>query len=150
MTDKRIAVAVGILFNKAGQFLVQQRREGADCAGKWEFPGGKLTAGERPKAALLRELNEELGIRLSASKPLTVLEHDYPHAKVRLHVYICNRWAGEPLGMEGQAILWAHPTAIAKLDLLAAAVPLLALAVNALQFPAQLQPKALRAEATKP
>ncbi len=132
MKAKRLEVAVGVLVNHSGQLLVQQRREGTDCAGAWEFPGGKVETDETPQQALQRELKEELGIKLETMQVLTVLEHDYAHANVRLHTFICEQWSGKPLGIEGQTILWAEPTAIAELDLLEAAVPLLEMAVDAL------------------
>ncbi len=125
----RVEVAVGILSKATGELLVQQRRQGTDCAGQWEFPGGKLEADESPLGALARELREELSIEidLASCEPLTVLEHDYSHAKVRLHTYRITRWSGEPQGTEGQTIVWADPSEILKLDLLEAAYPLLKL-----------------------
>ncbi|MFT5258407.1 MAG: 8-oxo-dGTP diphosphatase [Saprospiraceae bacterium] len=132
MARKRIDVAVGILINEHAQLFAQQRPEGTDCAGKWEFPGGKLEPGESAVDALVRELKEELGITLVAQQPLTVLEHNYAHADVRLHTYLCQQWEGKPIGLEGQTTLWAEPSAIAELDLLEAAVPLLNLANQAL------------------
>ncbi len=123
-------VAVGILVNQVGQLLVQQRPGGSDCAGQWEFPGGKLEQGESAREALKRELHEELGIVLHSEEILTILEHDYPHAKVRLHTYISKTWQGKPIGLEGQTTMWAEPSAVAQLDLLEAAVPLLTLAVQ--------------------
>lgn len=129
---KRLGVAVGILVNADGQLLVQQRGAGTECAGYWEFPGGKVEQGETPQQALQRELREELGIELAAMQDLTVLDHDYDHANVRLHTFICESWEGNPLGVEGQTIVWAESTAISELDLLEAAIPLLEMAIEEL------------------
>ncbi len=119
---------MGVLCNQQGQLLVQQRREGTDCAGHWEFPGGKLETGESAEQALERELQEELGIILGVLGNLACLEHDYEHAKVRLHTFLCREWQGKAMGMEGQTILWAEPSAVRELNLLDAAFPLLDLA----------------------
>ena len=83
-----------------------QRPEGKPYAGYWEVPGGKIEVGESVFDALKRELQEELGIDIEASVELLILEHDYPHAYVRLHVSIIRQWQGVPLGKEGQALSW--------------------------------------------
>lgn len=129
---KRIEVAVGILCREDGHFLVQERRAGTDCAGQWEFPGGKQEVDESIEAALVRELNEELGIDITTPAPLTVWEHDYDHAQVRLHTFLIRDWQGEANALEGQQIAWLLPDDIRQLNLLAAAHPLLGLAVSAL------------------
>ena len=99
-------VAAGILINKEGRYLLGQRPEGKPYAGYWEVPGGKVEKGETVFQALQRELQEELGIDIHASEELTVLEHDYPHAYVRLYVSIIRNWSGTPKGCEGQALSW--------------------------------------------
>ena len=99
-------VAAGILLDSAGRYLLGQRPEGKPYAGYWEVPGGKIEAGETVFTALKRELQEELGIDIEASEELTVLEHDYPHAYVRLHVSIIRHWHGTPTGCEGQQLSW--------------------------------------------
>ena len=128
MPGKRIQVAVGILLRSEKQLLIQQRRMGTDCAGQWEFPGGKLEPGETPEQALRRELQEELNIVIGEATFLTSLEHDYDHAHVSLHTYIIREWTGEPEGLEGQEIAWGSPQQLIEYDLLEAAYPLLALA----------------------
>ncbi|OYY53109.1 MAG: CTP pyrophosphohydrolase [Polynucleobacter sp. 17-46-58] len=99
-------VAAGILLDATGRYLLGQRPEGKPYAGYWEVPGGKIEAGESVFDALKRELQEELGIDIQESEELLVLEHDYPHAYVRLHVSIIRQWQGTPRGKEGQALSW--------------------------------------------
>jgi 8-oxo-dGTP diphosphatase len=99
-------VAAGILLDTQGRYLLGQRPEGKPYAGYWEAPGGKIEKGESVFEALKRELQEELGIEIESSEELTVLEHDYPHAYVRLHVSVIRQWSGTPVGCEGQALSW--------------------------------------------
>ena len=99
-------VAAGILLDTEGRYLLGQRPEGKPYAGYWEVPGGKIEKEESVFEALKRELWEELGIEIESSEELTVLEHDYPHAYVRLHVSIIRNWSGTPKGCEGQALSW--------------------------------------------
>jgi len=133
MSKKRLQVAVGILVRDDHSLLIQQRRAGTDCAGQWEFPGGKLESGETAEHALKRELQEELNITIKDAKFLTCLEHDYEHAHVSLHTYMICEWTGEPEGLEGQAIVWGPPDELIEYDLLEAAYPLLELASGNLQ-----------------
>lgn len=121
----RVQVAVGVLVADDQSLLIQQRRKGTDCAGLWEFPGGKLEDGESPETALQRELKEELGISINDLTFLCRQEHDYAHAHVSLHTYLVHRWTGKPKGVEGQKIIWALADAIRQYDLLEAAYPLL-------------------------
>ena len=99
-------VAAGILLDAKGRYLLGQRPEGKPYAGYWEVPGGKIEKGETVFEALKRELQEELGIDILSSEELTVLEHDYPHAYVRLHVSIIRDWTGIPKGCENQSLSW--------------------------------------------
>jgi 8-oxo-dGTP diphosphatase len=99
-------VAAGILLDSEGRYLLGQRPEGKPYAGYWEVPGGKIESGESVFAALKRELQEELGIDIESGEELVVLEHDYPHAYVRLHVSIIRKWRGVPRGCEGQSLSW--------------------------------------------
>lgn len=105
--NKKITdVAVGVLVRDDGSYLLGSRPEGKPYAGYWEFPGGKLEENESVEQALYRELNEELGIQISGSQPWEVIEYDYPHAYVRLHIHRVNQWQGEPMGREGQDLVW--------------------------------------------
>ncbi len=99
-------VAAGILIDQSGRYLLGQRPEGKPYAGYWEVPGGKIEKSETVFDALKRELQEELGIVIQSSEELTILEHDYPHAYVRLHVSIIRDWSGTPKGCEGQSLSW--------------------------------------------
>ena len=109
MSDARrpvTEVASGILLDSQQRFLMGQRPVGKPYAGYWEFPGGKVEAGETLFQALQRELQEELGITIHSSVDLMTIEHDYPHAYVRIHVSVIRDWSGEPTGCENQALSW--------------------------------------------
>jgi 8-oxo-dGTP diphosphatase len=99
-------VAVGVMLRADGSFLLAQRPAGKPYEGYWEFPGGKLEPSESVADALARELHEELGVTIADCEPWHVLEHDYPHAYVRLFFCKVTRWSGEPIGREGQAFSW--------------------------------------------
>ena len=103
---KIIDVVVGVLRNAHGEYLFAQRPEGKPMAGYWEFPGGKIEAGETHFQALQRELIEELGITITNGTPWRTIEHVYPHAHVLLHFIIVTAWDGEPHGREAQALHW--------------------------------------------
>lgn len=100
--DKVVDVAVGVLIREDGRVLLASRPEGKPWAGYWEFPGGKLEDGETVHQALVRELDEELGVRLVDSFPWFVKEHRYEHAHVRLHFRRSRDFFGEALSKEGQ------------------------------------------------
>ena len=109
MSDARrpvTEVAAGILLDSQQRFLMGQRPVGKPYAGYWEFLGGKVEAGETLFQTLQRELQEELGITIHGSVDLMTIEHDYPHAYVRIHVSIIRDWTGEPTGCENQALSW--------------------------------------------
>ena len=101
-----VDVAVGVLIDRNGRFLITSRPPGKVYADHWEFPGGKVEAGETVEQALQRELHEELGITIGAAQPWKVTEHDYPHALVRLHWCKVQAWQGEFEMREGQAMCW--------------------------------------------
>jgi 8-oxo-dGTP diphosphatase len=103
---KHTEVAVGILIREDGALLLSTRPEGKPFAGYWEFPGGKIEAGESVQEALRRELHEELGITIGAAQVWKTTEHDYPHALVRLHWCKVFDWAGDFEMREGQAMCW--------------------------------------------
>jgi 8-oxo-dGTP diphosphatase len=101
-----VDVAVGVLIDADGRFLLTSRPDGKVYAGYWEFPGGKLEAGESVEAALRRELHEELGIAIGAVQPWKVELVDYPHARVRLHFCKVREWHGAFEMREGQQMAW--------------------------------------------
>ena len=101
-----VDVAVGVLIDAQGRFLLTSRPLGKVYAGYWEFPGGKLESGETVEQALRRELQEELGITIAAAEPWKVELMDYPHARVRLHFCKVWQWTGDFEMREGQAMAW--------------------------------------------
>lgn len=117
-------VAVGVLIKPSGEFLLTSRPVGKVYEGYWEFPGGKLEAGETVFDALKRELLEELGILIAAAEPWKVELIDYPHALVRLHFCKVFAWSGELQMNEGQRCSWQQlPVDVAPI--LAGTVPVL-------------------------
>ena len=100
--DKVVDVAVGVLIRENGKVLLSSRPAGKPYAGYWEFPGGKVEEGETVHAALVRELDEELGIKLADSFPWFVMEHRYEHAHVRLHFRRSREFIGDGQAREGQ------------------------------------------------
>jgi len=104
--DDIVDVAVGVLIDERGRFLLTSRPAGKVYAGWWEFPGGKLERGESVVAALARELHEELGIDVDEARPWQVTRMDYAHARVRLHFCKVLAWRGELQMREGQAMAW--------------------------------------------
>jgi 8-oxo-dGTP diphosphatase len=121
-----IRVAAGVLRDDSGRVLISQRPEGKHAAGFWEFPGGKIHSGESPLQALCRELAEEIGIVVSAAMPLMSFRHDYPERVVELHVFEVSRYAGEPHGLEGQALRWVSVDELGSAGLLEADQPIAA------------------------
>jgi len=101
-----VDVAVGVLIREDGDFLLTSRPEGKVYAGYWEFPGGKLEAGETVEQALRRELIEEIGITIGVAHPWKVELVDYPHALVRLNFCKVFEWSGELQMREGQSCAW--------------------------------------------
>jgi 8-oxo-dGTP diphosphatase len=101
-----VDVAVGVLIDASGRFLLTSRPEGKVYAGWWEFPGGKLEAGESVSEALARELHEELGIVVDEVRPWDVTRIDYAHARVRLHFCKVTSWHGVFEMREGQSMAW--------------------------------------------
>ncbi len=125
MADNRLHVVVGVIEDRWGRLLIQQRRPGTPRAGQWEFPGGKLEPGETPEVALSRELEEELGIQVTHSSPLVSLGQDYDHAHVWLDTWWVTEFQGQPAGNEGQAIAWVAVESVPQYDVLEAVHPIL-------------------------
>ena len=108
MSDRPVTeVAVAVVIDpQSGKFLLGSRPEGKPYAGYWEFPGGKLEKGESVHEALVRELREELDLTITDSVPWFVMEHDYPHAYVRLHFRRSWAFSGTPKALENQTFCW--------------------------------------------
>ena len=115
-----IHVVAGAIADADGRVLIAQRPRGRHMAGRWEFPGGKLAAGEAPLAGLKRELSEELGITVRAARPLIRLRHEYPDRRVLLDVWQVTDYEGLPQALDAQALAWAKPDDLPKHDLLEA------------------------------
>jgi 8-oxo-dGTP diphosphatase len=99
-------VAAGVLFNDQSHVLIGQRAPGSHMAGSWEFPGGKIVAGETSLEGLVRELQEELAIQAQYVRHLLYFSHHYPDRTVHLHVWLVLSWEGNPKGVEGQPLRW--------------------------------------------
>lgn len=124
MSDKIIDVAAGLILRPDGQLLLGQRPEGKPWSGWWELPGGKLEPGETVLQALARELEEEIGIRVTEARPWVTYVHVYPHTTVRLAFCHVTGWDGEPRGLENQRLQWVDPAhADVVGDLLPATLP---------------------------
>ncbi|HZQ73739.1 MAG TPA: Nudix family hydrolase [Burkholderiales bacterium] len=121
-----VEVAAAVLERGDGAFLLAQRPPGKVYAGYWEFPGGKVEAGEPAEAALARELREELGIEVVRAYPWITRVFTYPHATVRLNFFRVLEWRGEPRALEDQAIAWQRPDAAVADPMLPANAPVLA------------------------
>jgi len=109
-----VLVAACVLVDEAGLVLITKRPEGKPLAGLWEFPGGKVEAGETPEHALIRELKEELGVDVAAHNlsPLTFVSHAYPDFHLLMPVYVCRQWQGAMIANEGQGLAWVRPEAL--------------------------------------
>ena len=129
-----VRVAAGVLRQPDGRVLLAQRPPGKIAAGRWEFPGGKIEAGETPRVALERELHEEIGIQVVAARPLLRLRHAYTERTVELDTWLIEGWQGEPRGLEAQALAWVQPQRIREYDVLEADGPI----IDALRLPAEL------------
>jgi 8-oxo-dGTP diphosphatase len=127
-----VRVAAAVIARGDGHVLLAQRPPGKAYAGYWEFPGGKLEAGETPERALVRELREELGIVVRRASPWIVQEFVYPHAHVELNFFRVRAFDGEPVGHDGQAFAWQDPHALTVSPMLPANTRVLA----ALRLPA--------------
>ena len=124
---KIVLVAAVALIDADGRVLISRRPEGKQLAGLWEFPGGKVEAGERPETALIRELKEELAIDVSESclAPLTFASHGYETFHLLMPLYVCRRWQGTVRGAEGQDLAWVTPLRLQDYPMPPADVPLI-------------------------
>ena len=124
---KTLLVSAVALIDSDGRVLLAQRPAGKSLAGLWEFPGGKVEQGETPEIALIRELQEELGIDTWASclAPLTFASHSYDDFHLLMPLFACRKWAGTPQSREGQALKWVRPNDLRNYPMPAADIPLI-------------------------
>ena len=128
MRRKTVLVAACALIDSDGRVLLAQRPPGKPMEGLWEFPGGKVEAGERPEETLIRELKEELNVVVSEPclAPLTFASHIYPDFHLLMPLYVCRRWEGTVQPLEGQAVAWAKPNRLREYKMPPADEPLVA------------------------
>ncbi|WP_116132909.1 8-oxo-dGTP diphosphatase MutT [Tropicimonas sp. IMCC34043] len=125
---KTLLVSAVALIDVDGRVLLAERPEGKSMAGLWEFPGGKVEPGETPEIALIRELQEELGIDTWASclAPLTFASHSYPEFHLLMPLFACRKWQGTPMSREGQRLKWVKAGDLAAHPMPPADIPLIA------------------------
>lgn len=121
-----LLVVAAALVNEKGEVLLAQRPEGKSMAGLWEFPGGKLEEGETPEVALVRELEEELGLEINPDdlEPIKFASHSYQDFHLLMPLYRCHRWRGVPVSREGQNLRWVAPANLHDYPAPAADIPL--------------------------
>jgi 8-oxo-dGTP diphosphatase len=124
-----LTVVAVALVDPDGRILLAQRPEGKPLAGLWEFPGGKIAPGESPESALIRELDEELGIDVAEAclAPLTFASHRYDAFHLLMPLYVCRRWKGTPHAREGQRLTWVRPERLGEYPMPPADKPLVAM-----------------------
>ena len=122
---KTFHVAAGILRDTSGRVLITERLCDGPFNGLWEFPGGKIAAGEHPTDALKRELAEELGIDITSSQPFMAVHHEYPDRSVHLEFFLVTAWHGDPTGLEGQGVRWLPASELDPAVLLPADTPVI-------------------------
>ncbi|MQT13582.1 (deoxy)nucleoside triphosphate pyrophosphohydrolase [Segnochrobactrum spirostomi] len=130
-----VLVAACALIDADRRVLVSQRPEGKALAGLWEFPGGKVEAGERPEECLIRELDEELGLTVKPAclAPFTFASHAYDDFHLLMPLYVCRRWEGIPVGREGQALKWLPAPKLREVPMPPADEPLVAHLIDLLR-----------------
>ena len=132
-----VLVSAVVMVDADGRVLLAQRPEGKSMAGLWEFPGGKVEAGETPEAALIREIGEELAIDTAESclAPLSFVSHAYDDFHLLMLVYVCRKWKGTPQPAEGGELIWARAALLRDYDMPPADLPLIAVIQDLLMLP---------------
>ena len=122
-----VLVAACALIDTDGRVLLAERPAGRPMAGLWEFPGGKVEAGERPEETLIRELKEELAISVEEAclAPLTFASHAYPEFHLLMPLFVCRRWEGIVTAQEGQKLAWVRPNRLRDYAMPPADLPLI-------------------------
>ena len=125
---KPLLLVAAALIDVDGRVLICQRPPGKQLAGLWEFPGGKVEAGETPEACLIRELDEELGIRVAQAclAPFVFASHDYEGFHLLMPLYLCRRWSGQVTAKEHKALAWVRPSKLTDYPMPPADAPLVA------------------------
>lgn len=125
---KLLVVVACALVDADRRVLIAQRPEGKAMAGLWEFPGGKVEADETPEAAIIRELEEELGIstKTACLAPLSFASHNYESFHLLMPLFVCRKWQGTPVAREHAALKWARPQALRDYPMPPADEPLIA------------------------
>jgi 8-oxo-dGTP diphosphatase len=118
-----VCVVAGALFDGERRVLIAQRPPGKHMAGRWEFPGGKLAAGETEPQGLVRELREELGVTVASCRPFMRLSHEYDDRVVELSLWVVDIFSGEVSGLEGQQLKWVALDRLGEEDILEADAP---------------------------
>ncbi len=128
MTSNLLLVVACALVDEEGRVLICQRPQGKQMAGLWEFPGGKVEPGETPEAALIRELDEELGIQVKQAclAPFVFASHNYESFHLLMPLYLCRRWDGFVRAHEHEALAWVRPNQLADYPMPPADAPLVA------------------------
>jgi 8-oxo-dGTP diphosphatase len=128
VSPKLVLVAACALIDVDGRVLIAERPAGRPMAGLWEFPGGKVEPGERPEETLIRELEEELGVVVKEAclAPLTFASHSYQDFHLLMPLYVCRRWEGKVVALEGQRVAWVRPNRLRDYPMPPADLPLIA------------------------
>jgi len=127
-TKPLVLVAAAALIDTEGRILIAKRPRGKSLAGLWEFPGGKLESGETPEQCLIRELEEELGVRVTQAclAPFVFTSHAYDSFHLLMPLYLCRRWEGLAAALEHEAIAWVRPNKLLDYPMPPADAPLVA------------------------
>ena len=135
MSEKQIVLVVAVaLVDEDGRVMIARRPNGKSMAGLWEFPGGKIEAGETPEDALIRELKEELAIDVKKPclAPLVFASHEYEEFHLLMPLYICRKWQGDVRPQEEQTVKWVRPARLRDFEMPPADIPLISHLIDAL------------------
>lgn len=135
MSEKQIVLVVAVaLVDEDGRVMIARRPNGKSMAGLWEFPGGKVEAGETPEDALIRELKEELAIDVKKPclAPLVFASHEYEEFHLLMPLYICRKWQGDVRPQEEQTVKWVRPARLRDFEMPPADIPLISHLIDAL------------------